>query len=164
MTIRTLKVLMVLAVGLWALLVGVDNLLDYNANWQFVRHVLSMDTVFPDNPLKYRAVTDSRVEAFGYWAIIATELLIGVLCVGGAARLYRARRDIRAFDAAKSTAACGLVLLFLLYYVGFVMMGGEWFGMWQSQVWNGQAKAVEFLTCAMLVLIVLLLPESENHR
>ncbi|MBS0322076.1 MAG: DUF2165 domain-containing protein [Proteobacteria bacterium] len=164
MTIRLLKSLMVLAVGLWGLLVGVDNLLDYGSNWQFVRHVLSMDTVFPDNPLKYRAVTNTTLEALGYWGIIAAELAIGLLCVGGAWKLVRARRDVASFNAAKAMAATGLTLLFLLYYVGFVTVGGEWFGMWQSQIWNGQAKAVEFLTCGMLVLIVLLLPESADHR
>jgi predicted small integral membrane protein len=155
---------MVLAVGLWALLVGIDNLLDYGSNWQFVRHVLSMDTVFPDNPLKYRAVTSSALEAAGYWGIIATELAVGIACVVGAWQLFRARSDVAAFNGAKTLGACGLTLLFLLYYIGFVTVGGEWFGMWQSQIWNGQAKAVEFLTCGMLVLIVLLLPESADHR
>lgn len=56
--IRLLKALMVLSVGLWGVLVAADNLLDYDSNWQFVRHVLSMDTVFPDNRLRYRAITD----------------------------------------------------------------------------------------------------------
>lgn len=164
MTIRFLKSLMVAAVGLWALVVGVDNIVDYDSNWQFVKHVLSMDTVFADNPLKYRAITNPTLQAIGYGAIIATELAIAALCLGGAWKLVRARRDARAFTAAKSLAACGLVLLFLLYYLGFVLVGGEWFDMWQSNVWNGQAKAVMFLTCAMFVLIVLLLPESPDHR
>ena len=44
---------------------------------------------------------------------------------------------------------------------GFVIVGGEWFCMWQSTLWNGQAKAVMFLTCAMLVLIVLLGREDD---
>ena len=157
MTIRVFKSLMVAAVGIWGILIAVDNVIDYDSNWQFVRHVLSMDTVFPDNALKYRTITNPKIQALGYWAIIATEWAIGFLCLAGSWRLFASRRDRHAFVAAKPLASCGLVLVFLLYYVGFVVIGGEWFSMWQSQVWNGQAKAVMFLTCAMLVLIVLLL-------
>jgi predicted small integral membrane protein len=161
MTIRLLKTSMVFAVGLWALLVAVGNILDYDSNWHFVQHVLSMDTVFPDNALKYRAITNPTVQGLGYWVIIATEWVMSVLCLAGAWALFRARRDRGAFIAAKSLAACGLVLVFLMYFVGFVVVGGEWFCMWQSEIWNGQTKAVMFLTCAMLVLIVLLMREED---
>ncbi|HYP85989.1 DUF2165 domain-containing protein [Variovorax sp.] len=159
--IRLLKIAMVLAVGLWALLIASDNLVDYDSNWQFVRHVLSMDTVFPDNRLRWRAITDPRLQALGYWAIIATQWLMSALCLAGAARLFAARRHAGAFSAAKALAAWGLGLVFLLYFVGFVVIGGEWFCMWQSTIWNGQAKAVMFLSCAMFVLLVLLVHDEE---
>jgi len=32
-------------------------LTDYNTNFEFVRHVLSMDTIFPGNRLLYRRLT-----------------------------------------------------------------------------------------------------------
>jgi predicted small integral membrane protein len=162
MIIRTLKAAMVFAVGLWALLIAADNIFDYQSNWLFVQHVLSMDTVFPGNALKWRAITSPTLQTAGYWAIIATEWVMNVLCLGGAWLLWCARRRSDTFVAAKPLAACGLVLIFLLYFVGFVVVGGEWFCMWQSQIWNGQAKAVMFLTCAMLVLIVLLIPEEQT--
>jgi predicted small integral membrane protein len=162
MTIRLLKALMVSVVGVWALLIAFDNVVDYDSNWQFVQHVLSMDTVFPGNTLKYRAITNPTIQMLGYWLIIATEWLMSALCFAGAWRLFRARSSREAFIAAKPLAACGLVLVFLLYYVGFVVGGGEWFCMWQSQIWNGQAKAVMFLTCAMLVLLVVLSREEDD--
>ena len=31
--------------------------------------------------------------------------------------------------------------------------------MWQSEIWNGQQKAFEFLTMIGAVLVILLLPE-----
>lgn len=162
MTIRVLKALMVASVGVWALLIAVDNVIDYDSNWQFIRHVLSMDTVFPDNALKYRAITNPTLQAVGYWLIIATEFVMGLLCLGGAWRLLLARGTRTEFIAAKPMAACGLVIVFLLYFVGFVVIGGEWFSMWQSATWNGQSKAVMFLTCAALVLIVLLIREEDD--
>jgi predicted small integral membrane protein len=160
-TLRLLKATLVFAVGFWALLIAFGNVVDYDSNWQFVRHVLSMDTVFPQNHLKYRAITDPTLQTIGYCAIIATEWLMSALCFAGAWRLFRARSSRAAFIAAKPFAACGLVLVFLLYYIGFVAIGGEWFCTWQSEIWNGQPKAVMFLTCSMFVLTLLLLREEE---
>jgi len=54
----------------------------------------------------------------------------------------------------------GLSLGFLLYAVGFVAVGGEWFAMWQSQIWNGQQKAFEFIGMIGVVLVVLLLSDA----
>ncbi len=93
---------------------------------------------FPDNALKSRAITDPTLQKFAYWGIIATEWLMGIVCLRGAWRLWDTRNDRRAFIAAKDTAAVGLLLVWLLYYVGFVIVGGEWFSMWQSAIWNGQ--------------------------
>ena len=50
---------------------------------------------------------------------------------------------------------------FLLYAAGFMVVGGEWFAMWQSEQWNGQEPAFRFLTMIGIVLVVLLLPEQE---
>jgi predicted small integral membrane protein len=160
-TLRVIKAIMVATVGGWALLIAYDNIVDYGSNWTFVQHVLAMDTVFPDNALKSRAITNPTLQKYAYWALIATEGLTAIVCLWGAWRLFGARHDRRAFVAAKGTAATGLLLVWLLYYVGFVIVGGEWFSMWQSNVWNGQQAAVRFLTCAMFVMIVLLLPEED---
>jgi len=160
-TLRVIKAIMVATVGGWALLIAYDNVVDYGSNWAFVQHVLAMDTVFPDNALKSRAITNPLQQKLAYWAIIGTEGLMAIVCLWGAWRLWRARHDRRAFIAAKRPAAVGLLLVWLLYYVGFVIVGGEWFSMWQSKIWNGQAAAVAFLTCAMFVMIVLLLPEED---
>lgn len=162
MSIRLLKLSMVFAVGVWALMIAADNLLDYESNWQFVQHVLSMDTVFPDNALKYRAITSPLFQSIGYWLIIFTEWTMSLMCLAGTWLLFKARQSQASFARAKPLAASGLGLIFLLYFVGFVMVGGEWFCMWQSQIWNGQAKAFMFLSCAMLVLIVLLMREDDD--
>ena len=52
LVIRLAKLLMVAALAAFAFLVTYDNIVDYGANYQFVQHVLSMDTTFPDNTLK----------------------------------------------------------------------------------------------------------------
>jgi predicted small integral membrane protein len=60
---RITKVIMVASLALFALLVTFDNLTDYDTNYAFVSHVLSMDTTFPGNALMYRAITSPRAMA-----------------------------------------------------------------------------------------------------
>ena len=59
------------------------------------------------------------------------------------------------FARAKSVALAGVGMGFLLYAFGFVVIGGEWFAMWQSKEWNGQAPAHLFLTITGIVLLFL---------
>ena len=47
--VRLAKIALVAAGGLFCLLVGYNNIVDYGSNYMFVQHVLSMDTTFPDN-------------------------------------------------------------------------------------------------------------------
>jgi predicted small integral membrane protein len=156
---RTLKSLLVASAGMWAAAIAFASVADYGASWAFLRHVLSLDAVFPERAVKYRAVADPDQQAVAYWSIIGVEWIIGGLCMIAAWRLFAARNDRRRFVAGKPIAAAGLALVFVLYAIGFVTPGGEWLSMWQSSVWNGQAKAAIFLGFAAVVLLVLLLPE-----
>lgn len=158
-TIRLCKISLVAAMALFFTFVAFGNLTDYESNWQFVRHVLSMDTTFPDSALHWRAITDPRLQAIGYWLIIATEILTAVVLWLGVLRLLRSVRSTQ-FGQAKALAAAGLTLGILLYAVGFIVIGGEWFAMWQSDTWNGQEKSFDFITMIAAVLVVLLLPEG----
>jgi len=162
MILRIAKSLLVLSVGLFGLLVGIDNIIDYGTNFEFVRHVMSMDTTFPNNKLMWRAITSEPLHHLFYWGIIAAELLTGTLCTAGAWKLYTARWEpAGVFNAAKRLAIAGLVTGFLLWFFGFLVVGGEWFQMWQSQTWNGQEAAFRFIACIGLVLIFVTLEDDE---
>jgi predicted small integral membrane protein len=67
------------------------------------------------------------------------------------------------FNRAKALAVSGLSLGFLLYAVGFVSIGGEWFAMWQSQIWNGEQKAFDFIGMIGAVLVVVLLSDPASQ-
>lgn len=162
MTVRLAKILLVCLVGVFSLLVGADNIIDYGTNYAFVQHVMSMDTVFPNSSLTWRAVTSPALHHTAYAAIIAAELLTGVLCLAGAWRLWNARAYFAGeFNSAKDVAIAGLVLGFALWFFGFMVVGGEWFQMWQSQTWNGQEAAFRFIGCIGLVLIFLAQKDDE---
>src|SRR5215470_18834442 len=56
MILRTAKLLLVCALAFYYTLVVLDNIIDYDSNFQFVRHVLMMDSTFPGNHLIWRAI------------------------------------------------------------------------------------------------------------
>ena len=158
--VRLCKIALIVSIALFFSLVAFGNLTDYDSNWQFVQHVLSMDTTFPNSNLHWRAVSDPRIQAAGYWLIIAAEALVAALLWIGCLRLLAAVGGEN-FSRAKAVAVVGLSLGFLLYAVGFIAIGGEWFAMWQSQVWNGEQKAFDFIGMIGAVLVVVLLPDPQ---
>lgn len=162
LAIRLVKTAMVASTALFALLVTLNNLVDYGSNYEFVRHTLSMDTTFPGNALKSRAIASPALWSAGYWAIILTEAAVGTTLAIGAFRLLRVlRADARTFNAAKNWALAGAGLGFLLWFTGFLVIGGEWFAMWQSKSWNGQEAAFRFYMTLLAVSIFLNQPDGE---
>ena len=159
--IRLSKIALVTAAGLFCLLVGYNNIVDYGSNFMFVQHVLTMDTTFPDNALRAsRAILDPQIHHAAYWIIIAAELTVGALCIAGALRLLASLgASAERFNAAKSLAVLGLAGSMLFWFFGFMVVGGEWFQMWQSQIWNGQQPAFRFIGSIGLILIFLSLDD-----
>ncbi len=162
MLIRLSKVAMVAAVAALFSIVALGNITDYGTNYAFVQHVMSMDTLFPTTTITYRAITDPTLHRAAYALIIATECVISMLCwVGALILLLRCRGPAAAFNRSKTIAIAGLALGFLLYQFGFIVIGGEWFGMWMSQQWNGVPSAFRYLVIVMLVLLFVILPDGE---
>ena len=162
MTTRLVKVAMVASCALFALVVGYDNLVDYGSNYEFVRHTLSMDTTFANNVLKSRAITSPTILSLAYGVIIAIELLTGLFLALGALRLALAlRASAIDFNAAKTLVVLGFGLGFLLWFTGFLVVGGEWFAMWQSKDWNGVPSAFRFDVVLLLVLIFVMQKDTE---
>jgi predicted small integral membrane protein len=160
--IRAAKAVLVAAIALFASLVAFGNITDYDTNLAFVQHVLSMDSIFPTSTIRYRAISSPALQHAAYALIIAAEVLTAVLCWAGAIALVRrVRADAGAFNRAKTFAVLGLTLGFVLWQVGFMSIGGEWFGMWQSQQWNGVPSAFRFAITIMAALIFVAMPDQE---
>jgi len=162
LAVRLAKTLMVASIALFASLVTFGNLTDYNVNYTFVQHVLSMDTIFPFSTIGYRAIASGALHHAAYAAIIAAEAITALLCWIGAGLLARhIRADAGVFNRAKTFSIAGLTLGFLLWQLGFMTIGGEWFGMWQSKDWNGVPSAFRFVMVIMAVLIFVALPDND---
>ena len=159
---RICKIIICLSLAIFALLVCLNNVMDYNSNYAFVQHTLSMDTVFPGNTLKYRAILDPFVWSLVYGLIIFAEFLTSLLLFIGAIRLLKNIHSRLVFNRAKNFVYLGCLVGFLLWFFGFIAIGGEWFCMWQSEKWNGIEAAFRFLVIIMFTLLFTAMPEPEG--
>ena len=144
-------------IGFFACLVALNNILDYQSNFEFVKHVLSMDTTFEGNKLMNRAIEDPYLHHTAYGVIIFLEAVIGLINLLAAGLMIAAIRtsDSMRFSRAKGVAIIGLTIGFILWFGGFMIVGAEWFLMWQSQSWNGQTAAFRFSSIILGTLIFL---------
>lgn len=160
--IRLAKAILCVPLGLFGLLVAVDNVIDYGTNYAFVQHVFSMDTTFPGNGLMGRAITDPAVWRLGYGVIIFGEALTGLCFLGAAVALLVRLGAPAQFARAKTWAVVGGTVGFLVWFLGFTVIGGEWFQMWQSQTWNGQQSAFRFTITILAVVIFITQSEPDD--
>jgi len=161
-TLRACKTLLVFSVAIFYTLVVLNNTTDYDSNYQFVRHVLMMDSTFPGNHGMWRAINSPALHTAFYAAIIAWEALAMILCWWGGARMAAAVGSAEAFTRAKSLAIFALTLGLLQWSVAFLSVGGEWFLMWQSKSWNGQDAAFRMFTVIGIVLLLVALKDEDE--
>jgi predicted small integral membrane protein len=162
MTLRIAKTLLVFAVALFYSFVVFNNTTDYDSNFQFVRHVLMMDSTFPANRGMWRAMNSSGWHTAFYLSIIVWETVTMILCWWGGINLTRALRgSSELFTRAKSISIAALTGALLMWLVAFLSVGGEWFLMWQSKIWNGQDAAFRMFTVIGIVLVLVAQSESE---
>jgi len=156
------KTALVAAMAFYASLVAFGNITDYGTNYVFVQHVLKMDTIFPGASITYRAIDNPFLWQAFYLLIIAAETLTAILCWIGAVRMLQSlRSSAETFNRSKAWSIGGLTFGFLVWQVAFMSIGGEWFGMWQSQTWNGEDSAFRIFITMLAVLIFTTLKDEE---
>lgn len=75
-------------------------------------------------------------------------------------QLFAARNAAAAdFSVAKRWVHLAALSGFLVWFLGFLAIGGEWFEMWQSPTWNGQEPAFRFYMTMLAVLIYVNQPD-----
>ena len=141
--LRLFQSLTVFLAGLYGLFVFAGNLMDYGSNYAFVQHVLSMDTTFEGNALMWRAITEPWVWTLAYIGIIVAEGVFAALGLIGGVLLFRRRRaDALTWDRTRSWGYGAYAMGLAIWFFGFIVIGSEWFAMWQSSTWNGKDTAM----------------------
>jgi predicted small integral membrane protein len=162
MAARWAKIGMVLSLAAFAFLVALTNLTDPGGNMPFVQHVLSMDTTFRDPAVAWRGIDSPRLWRLGFALIVAGEVLTCLLFALAGLRMLAARdAPAQAFNRSKRLVHLAALAGFLVWFLGFMAVGGEWFLMWQSETWNGQEPAFRFYVTILLVLIYVNQPDGE---
>ncbi len=164
--LRLLQAFTVFIAGLFGLFVFMGNLMDYDSNYQFVKHVLSMDTTFEGNALMWRALTAPWIWTVGYIGIIIAEGIFTLLGLIGGVKLFLARNAGAAvYDRARSWGYAAYGVGLLIWFVGFIVIGSEWFAMWQSSSWNGKdtAMPLAILWAAFAALLAMNEAPRESH-
>jgi predicted small integral membrane protein len=166
----TLPVVNGVLVGLNALyitLVVIGNISDFNVNQNFVHHVLAMDTTNFGQPqgegldphVMWRALTAIPLQTTVYVGIIVWELTAAVVLISAEVLWILDRRANKPTACRISTI--GLLMVVLLFFGGFIDIGGEWFQMWRSAANNGLDPAFRNVVLALVTLVLIHAP---SHR
>jgi predicted small integral membrane protein len=148
-TLRTAIVVLTAITALYYSLVAIGNITDWSSNFDFVDHVFAMDTTFQDKDLMKRRITNDTMVKAAYVGVIIWEVLIALTLITALIYWLRGRDHMgRRFSTLAWTM--GMVLFGGL----FIVIGGEWFAMWQSQTWNGLDPAFRNFTIAGIGLIL----------
>ena len=151
--------------GLYMLLVAIGNITDFDTNYEFVKHVLSMDTTNFGQPagqgldpnVMWRAITNPTVHMIAYIAMIIWETITAVILVAATGRWIGAIRR-GSYDTVRALSTVGLLMILILFMGGFITIGGEWFQMWRSTAWNGLDPAFRNSVLAAFGLVLMYLP------
>lgn len=161
MAIRILKIVLVAFVGLQGWLYVAGNLANWSAGIGAVGYVLGMQGhevyaihIFPP-------ITGTALVSIAFLTIITGEFLVGVLSLKGAWDLWQARNEsAEVFNAAKTYALLGPGLAMVLWFGGFIVIGGALFQMWQTQVGAGSFdNAFVFVVTSGIVLLFVNSPD-----
>lgn len=153
-TIRVSKATLMLFISFFGILMLFSNLTDYSANYESLSHILSMDTTSDLSRYSYRAITSPLAHHRVYWLIITLEVLFTVFCMVGTYHLFKnIKSTAKKFHEAKKFALIGLMIAILVYYVGFQVIGTEWFNMDQSIYWNHKDWARHIIDFILPLLI-----------
>jgi len=156
--IRYSKFLLMTYISLFGLLVLFSNLTDYSSNYEYVAHILSMDTTRENLSLSYRAITSPILHHRIYWFIITLEVIYTAFFLVGAYHLYRnINAPAEVFHEAKKFSIIGLMFAIFVYYVCLQVIGVEWFNMDESQIWNAKdwARHIVDFIFPLLIFVAL---------
>lgn len=152
--IRYSKVILMTYISFFGLLVMYSNFTDYASNYEYVSHVLSMDTTRENLNLSYRAITSPMLHHRIYWIIITLEVTYTAFCLLGTYHLYRnINGSSENFHEAKKFAIVGLLIAMFVYYICLQVVGVEWFNMDESQTWNAKDWARHIVDFILPLLI-----------
>jgi len=153
---RLAKVVLLLSCAFLFSIVFVDNIFAYGINFEFIQHIMSMDTTFKHPQLYWRAINNAIFYHICFIFIILVEGIVTMLLWVGVFHLFKnIRREQAAFQFAKQYGLLGLLLALILYSFIFFTIASQWFASWQSSTWNAKNASIPFIILLGLTYLIL---------
>ena len=157
---RMIKIVLVAGTALLLTFAVLGNVTMSDVGIGAVKTAVGMETTFKHPGAMWRAITSPVLVYAIFGLIVLVEAIAAALCWTGAARMWAARGESASFQRATGAARLGLGVTAALYFVGWLVIAGEWFEMWQSQQLNVLPDAFRFFASAMLILFLVSEKES----
>ena len=153
--------ILVLMTASYYLVVAFDNITNPSnpnaGNWNFVKGVLSGDGVPADSGFEWRFIGATWFQVVSYVGVIVGEALTGlVLLFAGVQGLRRSAQRAQWASVQRFTFL-GSILGLLVFYFGFMVVGGNWFIMYLNSKWNGMTPAFQNSVMTAFTLVVVLI-------
>ena len=161
MGLRYFKIILVFFVALQALFYVAGNLANWDSAVSTVGYVLSQqEHLYYPNHI-FPALTSKALVVAALLIIVTAELSVGTLALKGCWYMWRARKDdAAAFDRAKQFGLMGCLMAMVVWFGGFIVIGGALFQMWQTQVGDGSWSGA-FMMGGISALIYLVVEKNE---
>ncbi|WIO75260.1 DUF2165 domain-containing protein [Porticoccaceae bacterium LTM1] len=161
MAIRILKIILVIFVGLQGWLYVAGNITNWESGLGAVGYVLGMEghEVYPNHI--FPSITNPALVTIAFITIITGEFLVGALSFKGACDLWKARNgSADEFNSAKTFAILGSGMAMVVWFGGFIVIGGALFQMWQTAIgWNSFEGAFVYAAWSAFVLLFVNSPD-----
>lgn len=157
MAIRYLKIALVIFAGLQGWLYVAGNLANWDAGLSGVWYVLGMSGNEIYSARIFPAISNPLLVTLAFLSIISAEFLVGALCMKGAWELWLVRKEsASSFNDSKDYALLGTGMGMVVWFGGFIVIGGALFQMWQSEIGAGSFRDafVFAITSGMVFLMV----------
>lgn len=164
MGMRYLKSVLTAFVGLEAWLYVAGDIANWHSGLSAVSYVISMqgNDIYPVHI--FPALTGPVWGTIAYLVILSGEFLVGALSLKGAWDMWSARKvDAASFNASKRLGLLGLGMAMVVWFGGFIVIGGALFQMWQSTMGSGSFNgAFVYSATAGLILLFVSRPDEQT--
>lgn len=148
---RTIKTVMILMLGLFALVGGCQNLLQYSSDTALVAQVVA--GAGATGVAEWQKI-ESPVLVTLCWSVIPlSKFATAALCLWGAWQMWSARAaDVIAFQRAKYFPLLGCGVMLAMLFGVFILITETWFQQWQTELGGAVLGAAERYMIAVAVL------------
>ena len=151
-TVRYLKILLTMMVGLFGLIAAAQNLIQMDTDLALVSQVVSGGGAA--GVAQWQQIQSPLLVTLCWLVIPVAKTIAGVLCFLGVHQMWAARAaDAAQFQAAKQAAIAGCGVLLAMLFGVFILISETWFQQWQTELGGAILSAAERYIIALGIVL-----------